>query len=1225
MVLLCALLLQVRLHCRSQDLRAGARFSRCTSIPGVPSITHRNASETKAPPQVPPATELIKQTSSTSSVHPAPAESSAVADQHFPVVYAPEQAVEVRCLGDSVWLPGTVVHADHRYPTEIVTVRVQLALDITETTKGSVRSAGQNVEDVAEFEACFVRPALPTSAAPVRDTGTGTKALASAAPLRLTFSAAYYNHQEQNHGRAFYDAGAYQRGDYVEVRMLSSNAGDPPAFVWKRGRLATDRKNGTYDVRMETGTDIGGVRGCHLRYHFRPRDVVDYRSSEPTEAPLSRAMSRLEDGAGTAEVSEALSPDERDPDSDGRHHKHRHHHHHHKKHHHHHHRHHSRHKSHGKSDEQPVSASLEDLPPPQPCMWSAALVLKQERTGTYAISHEDGTKEKGISATRLMPANRSAVRTASEGMRVVSQSWEVQDTDDADADHADENMGDGVNELPSESMKGLRGSISLAEPLNVAAFVPLEEDAISTSESNTPSTAHSISLALTQRGSDSPAVVLRSMQPAAEVQSPLKAQASPKESVKSPWVASVPATPRNSTVAALMSAPPTPRPLISVYDINDRIEVSQGFIDGESIWVAGRVEAIHPDNCTYFIRYVDGGTDKAVSSKRMRRASLATPMRNGARFVDKALSTTTLVTPAAGAPPPTVTVVPVPTKDLSAAVTSVDQESSEDEPVPPVKHAPKSPVAFTFLEPSATTQEVVETHHTPSAHEQVDDSPHKHHKHHHHHHHSHSRAKSESALVYRSISPVKETRAPEEPVVTSPRTKEQPVPAATPMVHVSMDTDLLPPLRSPERRYPTNADAAVHKAPEPVFTVTEGMWLSIFNASTKSYEPCMVECVYEGGVFDACNKRGELYRRIDQRYVDPKSVELTRSSAASAAPAPLSAHPVILHFSAGGENHADKTNHQVRTAKHDVRAAVHDHDDLAAHDGHHSSLSSQREAVNRTPQAVAPMHSEPQAAAHQPRSNHKRTASKATNKHQKAVTFKVGAKVDACVDSHDDDGHSTWVHAIIVKKLSPEIYTVFLEDANEELTLVATMIRHRSAHVDHSFDGNRSFSAHHREINCSRQEERPEVSSSEENRQHHTTPKQHSNLSSFLTATHQLHNDGGGLGVSMRDAMDPSDYGYADLAAEGSLDGSLDDDELVVVGTQYGSSVAPVMPLAMLDSNGSLTALDSDPRFAADDGYEAVVDNPYQVVAPRRPVTAPVRHSQSHAHRTAGEWILFCC
>jgi len=65
------------------------------------------------------------------------------------------------------------------------------------------------------------------------------------------------------------DENIYKRGDYVEMKLASG--------VWKRARCAVDKKNGTYDVRMEDGSDHKGIVGRWLRHHFRPNEKVDAR------------------------------------------------------------------------------------------------------------------------------------------------------------------------------------------------------------------------------------------------------------------------------------------------------------------------------------------------------------------------------------------------------------------------------------------------------------------------------------------------------------------------------------------------------------------------------------------------------------------------------------------------------------------------------------------------------------------------------------------------------------------------------------------------------------------------------------------------------------------------------------------------------------------------------------------------------------------------------------
>jgi hypothetical protein len=72
----------------------------------------------------------------------------------------------------------------------------------------------------------------------------------------------------------FYDAGVYVRGDYVEVWKS-------PETGWKRGRIASDKKNGCYDIRLENGFDEI-YRGRFMRFHFRSKDIVDIRVKHST-------------------------------------------------------------------------------------------------------------------------------------------------------------------------------------------------------------------------------------------------------------------------------------------------------------------------------------------------------------------------------------------------------------------------------------------------------------------------------------------------------------------------------------------------------------------------------------------------------------------------------------------------------------------------------------------------------------------------------------------------------------------------------------------------------------------------------------------------------------------------------------------------------------------------------------------------------------------------------
>lgn len=70
---------------------------------------------------------------------------------------------------------------------------------------------------------------------------------------------------------ACYDAGMYERGDYVYVRV-PRNGG-----VWARARVSVNRGNGTYDVRLEDYTDEKGIAGRFLRHYFRVGESVEAR------------------------------------------------------------------------------------------------------------------------------------------------------------------------------------------------------------------------------------------------------------------------------------------------------------------------------------------------------------------------------------------------------------------------------------------------------------------------------------------------------------------------------------------------------------------------------------------------------------------------------------------------------------------------------------------------------------------------------------------------------------------------------------------------------------------------------------------------------------------------------------------------------------------------------------------------------------------------------------
>jgi hypothetical protein len=86
----------------------------------------------------------------------------------------------------------------------------------------------------------------------------------------------------------FYDAGVYIRGDYVEVWKS-------PETGWKRGRIASDKKNGCYDIRLENGFDEI-YRGRFMRFHFRSKDIVDVRVNHSTSWITGRILKQEKSG-----------------------------------------------------------------------------------------------------------------------------------------------------------------------------------------------------------------------------------------------------------------------------------------------------------------------------------------------------------------------------------------------------------------------------------------------------------------------------------------------------------------------------------------------------------------------------------------------------------------------------------------------------------------------------------------------------------------------------------------------------------------------------------------------------------------------------------------------------------------------------------------------------------------------------------------------------------------
>jgi hypothetical protein len=754
-------------------------------------------------------------------------------EDFFPVVYDVDDHVEVRFMGDVKWLPAVVVQRDFHVPTELVIVRVDVPLEtnpmMTTKVNGTrIESNGSTeaviIKDEVEVPVCFVRPCAPRSPSDHRVVqGSG---IAST--------------------EGFFDAGAYVRGDYVEVRLISpASDGIPttPRFEWKRGRISAQRANGAYDVRIESGTDLHGVQGCHMRHHFRPRDAIDYRvttlfaeahvvtgaaeESGETPAATVKAAAPEVDPAATV-VGEAVEHLEDTAAAEHphhhrthRHHKHHHHHHKHGKHHHHHkhghHRHHHHHKGPPDSDDVdpphdvPRGVPLTELPPAQPCEWRSATVVKYEKTGLYVLALEDGSQLRGVDPRRLMPASRAEVRAAAEERRARAQTWCPHFP--AYAAPAYSSVASTPAELPHNPAEAVSGGMVGAHVEQESVPVTPSPHDISSAPGRSnrpdPGDVNSNSWPEQQVAPHSPgADEVINVQPTepmsmsvgegavatAAVSAPVPRRASkPSVSFSDTLhsrplhpepVPEHPQPPAAASAEAQSAASLAPAWVESRYDVNDKVEVLQPrLLDGEPLWLLGRIEAVHPDGASYFVRYSDASRDEAVAEKRMRRLSVVELERSS-------------YLPA-----------------VEDAVGSLSCEAPEraTKPLrdpPPVDHAVSPAGAQRELDSSA------------------------------------QRSVLQAEFGLSSL--------------TSPVSASQiySAPALAQHVTVTPQPWLLSPSVSPVRG----------GAATPAHSIV-GAWLSVFNAASGSYEPCRVEGAHPDGTFDARNLQGELHSHIDHRYV----------------------------------------------------------------------------------------------------------------------------------------------------------------------------------------------------------------------------------------------------------------------------------------------------------------------------------------------------------------------
>jgi len=483
------------------------------------------------------------------------------------------------------------------------------------------------------------------------------------------------------------------------------------------------------------------------------------------------------------------------------------------------------------------------------------------------------------------------------------------------------------------------------------------------------------------------------------------------------------------------------RPLYSAFDINDRVEARR---DDDSAWLAGRVEGIHPDNSAFFVRFVDGTTEPAVSLQHIRRVN-ATPARAGAKIVDRS---------AAASPVPS-------SPSIAANVTFGGLTESESVVSGGVAHA--NGVAWSTVKKVATHAPPTSNSSSVSTHQE---NPHEK---------GPQNTKAEEDALLRPAFPAS-------PLVL---TRPELLSAANTFVAPNTQSEYFRPKNVPNDISDTpwvgKQLFPPYKSPEPARTLSlhvdicVGAWLNIFNATLKVFEPCEVEAVYpDDGLFDACNRRGELYRRIDARYIDPT----TPLAAPVEAPSPrLVQVPSVPPSSP-------------RSAS--VLPVV--------------TYSAQKPVQSAQLLAQPHFSSSGESSAY--------------------PLFKIGARVQAEVQG-------TWADAIVVRRLSPEIYTVYLERLDEEATVVVARLRAPQAQAQ----------AQMQKINFSPQP-LPYLQPAE--------AKLYDDL-----YHQQQHEDGSGDAVYHGSSGNSAgDFMYGEFGAEGSLDGSLDDDELVVVGTGLSQGIS---------------------------------------------------------------------
>ena len=288
------------MHCSSKTLRPSRRDGRHPSSSSSSDQRRFYIHPPPPPPSIVTAALLpLPCSSAPSTFHATTTDGDIVSTDAIASPYSKGEKVELRYYGGVKWHPATILdilavpvpYADDADADAAVTaspsstVSNNTAMALVTLSAGADHlepallpsSSSSSCLEVLEVESCFIRPLVMNRGGGGVIGGLIGGGGGGGGMSRMESS-------EDAPTDMPYDAGCYRRGDYVEVKgmmmttmMTAAEGGGGVIAEWRRGRVATDRKNGLYDVRMENGRDAVGVEASRLRHHFRSRDPAEIR------------------------------------------------------------------------------------------------------------------------------------------------------------------------------------------------------------------------------------------------------------------------------------------------------------------------------------------------------------------------------------------------------------------------------------------------------------------------------------------------------------------------------------------------------------------------------------------------------------------------------------------------------------------------------------------------------------------------------------------------------------------------------------------------------------------------------------------------------------------------------------------------------------------------------------------------------------------------------------